>query len=130
MRRAVCLGLILLFWLGPLAEILPANAESRLPMCCRRQGAHHCSMSSSSMASMESQSSSGSAPALSAPSHCSNYPGWIFQSTGPIKALVASLASLPVLLAKPHSPAAIRAAARLSELRTRANRGPPAFDIG
>ena len=129
MRRIVCLGMILLFWLGPLAAILPANAESRLPACCRRHGAHHCSMSGA-MASMADQSSSGSTPALTAPARCSSYPGWMLASTEPVEALMASLTGMPVLLAKPHSPAASRAASRLSELRTRANRGPPLSNIG
>jgi len=129
MRRTVCAGLILLFWLGPLAAILPANAESQFPVCCRRHGAHHCSMSGA-MATMANESSSASAPALTAPARCSSYPGSMLASIGPVEALAASPVTLPVLLARPHSPAAIRTAARLSELRTRANRGPPVSNIG
>jgi hypothetical protein len=47
----------------------------------------------------------------------------------PVEALAASPAGLPALLAEPHSPSASRAAARLSQIRTRAGRGPPSFDI-
>lgn len=129
MRRTICLGLILLFWLGPLAAVLPANSELRLPACCRRHGAHHCAMSAE-MATKAAQSSYSSAPALTVPAHCSSFPDYILPSTGTIEALAASPLSFPVLLAKPHSPAAIRAAARLSALRTRANRGPPVSDLG
>jgi len=117
--------LILSFWLGPLAAILPANSESRLPACCRRHGAHHCVMS----AEMAAQVDFGSAPMLTAPLHCPSYPGSVVPSTEPVQALAASPAGLPVLLAVAHSPAASRAAARLSQIRTRAGRGPPAFAI-
>jgi len=127
MRRTVCLGLILLFWLGPLAAILPANAETRLPVCCRRDGAHHCAMSAS-VATY--QSSSATESALRAPVRCSSYPGNMLASTKPVEALTASATDLSVPLARPHSPAAIRAAVRTSELRIRSNRGPPISTIG
>jgi hypothetical protein len=85
---------------------------------------------SGAMASIANQSSPASTPGLTTSAHCSSYPGWMLASTGPVEALLASPASLPVLLAKLHSPTAARAAARLSELRTRDNRGPPVSDIG
>lgn len=129
MRQTVCASLILIFWLGPLAAILPANSELRLPACCRRHGVHHCAMSAG-MAPVSDQSSTSSAPALTAPAHCSSYPGCMLSSTGPVEALVASPLTAPVLLSTTHSPAAARAAARLSVLRTRANRGPPVSNIG
>jgi hypothetical protein len=66
MRRIVGMFLVLLFWLGPLAAILPVNAELRLPACCRRLGAHHCTMSA--------QAVSGSTPVFSASLHCPNFP--------------------------------------------------------
>ena len=125
MRRTLCMFLILSFWLGPLAAILPANSESRLPACCRRHGAHHCAMS----ADMAAQVASGSAPMLTAPSHCPSYPGSVVPSTEPVQALAASPAGLPALLAEPRLPSASRAAGRLSQIRTHAGRGPPAFGI-
>ena len=125
MRRTLCILLILSYWLGPLAELLPANAESRLPACCRRHGAHRCAIS----AAMAALAASGSRPSVAAPSHCPYYPGSMAAATEPDQALAASPAGLPVLLAKAHSFAASRAAARLSQIRTRAGRGPPSFDI-
>lgn len=125
MRRTLCAFLILSFWLGPLTAILPASAESRLPACCRRHGAHHCVMS----AEMAAQVASGSAPFFAAPSHCDSYPGCMVLFTEPVQAVAASPAGLPLLLAEPHSPLASRAEARLSQIRTRASRGPPTFDI-
>jgi hypothetical protein len=125
MRRTVGVFLILLFWLGPLAAVLPAGTESRLPACCRRLGAHHCVMS----AAMASLPPPGSTPVFAPSSHCPAFPGTPAASTIPVHALAASSASMPALFAQPHAPAASRAVARLSQLRTRANRGPPASYI-
>lgn len=124
MRRLLSIFLILLFWLGPLAAILPANAESRLPACCRRHGTHHCAMSAEQYA-QTTQASSSSNPVLTAPSHCPYFPGSMAVATTPIHALASSSADPPVLPAKAHSLAASRAGARLSQIRTRAGRGPP-----
>jgi len=129
MRRGFSIFLILLFGLGPLAAALSASDESRLPPCCRRHGAHHCSMSARTMAMM-AQSVPGSAPIFSAPAHCPLFPACTAVSAAPVLALAASPVSLPVLLAQPHAPAATPAAARLSRIRTRAGRGPPATNLG
>jgi len=124
MRRKLSIFLILLFWLGPLAAILPASPESRLPACCRRHGAHHCAISAA-IASMSAQMSTGSAPAVTASSHCPSYPGYLVATTESVEALAASPVHLPPLLEKIHSLVASRGAARLSQIRTRAGRGPP-----
>jgi hypothetical protein len=127
MRRGISIFLILFFWLGPLAANLPASEDnSRLPSCCRRHGAHHCAMSTR-MAAIGSQT--GSAPIATAPSHCPSFPDYPAASTTPVHALAASPLSLPVLLAQAHSPSASRAAARLSQIRTLAGRGPPASNL-
>jgi hypothetical protein len=118
MRRALTIFLILNFWLGPLAAILPASDESRLPPCCRRHGAHHCAMAMHMAASGKS--------IFTAPATCPSFPGYSAVLPSTIPAMAASTVSLPVLLAQPHSPAAGRAAARLSQIRTRVGRGPPA----
>ncbi|MGD0522435.1 MAG: hypothetical protein ABSA48_14350 [Terracidiphilus sp.] len=123
MRRSLSIFLILFFWLGPLAAILPVSDESRLPPCCRRHGAHHCAMSMR-MAAMKAQAASGK-PFFTAPATCPLFPGYTAAPVSTIPALAASPARLPVLLAQPHSPAAGRAAARLRQVRTRAGRGPP-----
>jgi hypothetical protein len=127
MRRALTIFLILNFWLGPLAAILPASEDSRLPPCCRRHGAHHCAMAMR-MAAMMAQAASGK-PTFTAPNTCPSYPGSAALLPPVIPALAAATVSLPVPLAQPHSPAAARAAARLSQIRTRAGRGPPATNL-
>src|SRR5664279_6171246 len=70
MRRSLSILLLVLFWLAPLAALLPGSDEARLPACCRRHGVHHCTMSADS-------SGAAAAPGhhLSAPSQCPRLPG-------------------------------------------------------
>jgi hypothetical protein len=124
MRRWLSIFLILFFGLGPLAAALPDDDDSRLPSCCRRNGVHHCAMSMR-MAALISQSASDSAPIFTTPATCPYFPGYAPASISTIQALTATPVSLPALLAQAHSPASSRAAARLSQIRTRAGRGPP-----
>jgi len=125
MRRLPSIFLILFFWLGPLAATLPASDDdSRLPPCCRRHGAHHCAMSAR-MRAMMAGAASNSNPAFTAPVTCPCFPGCTAGPATATHALAASGVSLPIMLAQAHSPAAARAAARLSQIRTRAGRGPP-----
>jgi hypothetical protein len=129
MRRGISIFLILFFWLGPLAAMLPASEDdSRLPPCCRRHGAHHCAMSVR-MAALMSQATSSGKPIFTAPSTCHYFPGTLAGPTLNTLALAMSPVRLPVLQARPHSPAAGRADARLSQIRTRAGRGPPASKL-
>jgi hypothetical protein len=46
-RRLLAISLLLLFGFPLISPLfaLTANAEMNLPACCRRNGAHHCSMS-------------------------------------------------------------------------------------
>jgi hypothetical protein len=127
MRRLLSIFLVAFFSLGPLAATLEASDDARLPACCRRHGVHHCAMNMQ-MASEIANAASGSA-VLTAPSTCPAFPASTAATvTGP-QALAASSVSLPVLLAQRNSPAASRASACLSMLRTRAGRGPPASSI-
>ena len=127
MRRSLSIFLILFFWLGPLAALLPASDDSILPPCCRRHGAHHCAMAMR-FAAMMAKAASGK-PILAAPLTCPMCPGYTTATISTISALAASPVNLPVLLAQPHSPAVGRAAARMSQIRSRAGRGPPAATL-
>jgi hypothetical protein len=60
---------------------------------------------------------------------CPLFPGFRAATAATTDALTTSTVSLPVLLAHAHSPAAGRAAARLSQVRTRTSRGPPALAL-
>lgn len=129
MKRILSTCMILMFVLGPLAEALPASAESSLPACCRRHGTHHCAMSAEK-AAKAAQATTSSTPVLTAPSRCPSYPCSIAASTTPAFAMVASATGLPVLFAQDHLPAAGDAAAQQSQIRTCAGRGPPSFLLG
>jgi len=127
MRHGFAIFLILFFSLGPLADALPGSEDLRLPPCCRRHGAHHCAMYLR-YAAARAEAESGK-PVFSAPSTCPCCPGYIGALPSTVHALAAAPASLPVLLARAHSPAAGRAAARLSQISTRASRGPPGLNL-
>jgi hypothetical protein len=123
MRRTLSILLVLFFGLGPLAATLGAEEDTSLPACCRRLGAHHCAMRIGDAATM-ADAASGKA-GLRAPSTCPSFPDYAAATTSALHALPASSVTLPSLLAQPHSPAAGRAAARLSQIRTRSGRAPP-----
>jgi len=67
MRRALSILLMLLFGAGPLSFVFTASAETSLPECCRRHGAHHCTVGD-----RQAQTSTGDV--LKVPSRCSQYP--------------------------------------------------------
>jgi hypothetical protein len=123
MRRALSISLIFFFGLGPLAATLGAGGDAGLPACCRRHGAHHCAMSMSTAAAML-DTAPGNA-IFTAPGTCPEFPGGAAATTTASQAMTAESVGLPALLAEPHTPQAARAAARLSQIRTRAGRGPP-----
>ena len=123
MQRALSIFLILFFGFGPLSAASQESDESRLPACCRRHGAHHCAMSDSMMARM-AEAVSGQTT-FTTPSHCPLYPNGCCVPNAPVHALGPSTNGLAVLLAEDHSPVAARSAARMSQVRTRTDRGPP-----
>ena len=127
MRRTLAIFLVLLFSLAPLAAALDVSTgsgdDARLPACCRRHGAHHCEMSAQT-AALLAAAASGKAT-LTAPSTCPAFPTSLAATVSAPQALAAAGISLPELPTKVHSPAASRAAARISQLRNRGDRGPP-----
>jgi hypothetical protein len=124
MRRILSIFFVLLFGLSPLSAALGAEEDTRIPACCRRLGAHHCAISMGRAATM-AEAASGR-HIVKAPATCPLFPGYTAATASAPQALTASPLSLPSLLTQSHSPAASRAAARLSQIRTRASRGPPA----
>jgi len=124
MRRALSILLVLFFSLGPLAATLWASGETRLPVCCRRQGAHHCAMSVGEAAM--AAAIDVHQRFVRTPSTCPAFPVATAATTSGPQALTSTPVSLAVLLAQPHSSAAGRAVARISQIRTRSGRAPPA----
>jgi hypothetical protein len=64
---------------------------------------------------------------LKAPATCPFFPGSSAATISAPQALTAAPVSLPALIAQPHSPPGARAAARMSQPRTHAGRGPPSL---
>jgi hypothetical protein len=123
MRRTLSISLVLLLWLGPLAAVLPGISESRLPFCCRRHGAHHCAMDADQAAAQND----GSGPVISAPSRCPQFPAAIATTPAPAFAPAGSPATTPALRVGIYAPGSSRDAARMGQLRSQADRGPPAL---
>ena len=127
MRRALAIFLVMLFSMAPLAAALDASIgaddDAGLPACCRRHGAHHCDMSTQNAAILAAVASG--IVVATAPATCPAFPGSLAATVSAAQALAVSAPGLPMLLAQFRSPAASRAAARVSRCRTRDDRGPP-----
>ena len=74
MRRGFSIFLILFFGLGPLSAFVDSSQDAGLPACCRRHGAHHCTMYAEIMA-MRAGRSIDPTPSFSAPPTCPLYHG-------------------------------------------------------
>ena len=127
MKRGVGVFLILVFWLGPLAAVLQANTESRLPACCRRHGAHRCAMAGEASESSASQPAS---PFVGSPSHCPRFPAAAPASTASLYAVAASALLWPGLAAQALTAAVSASTAFLPPLRSHTVRGPPTSLLG
>jgi hypothetical protein len=119
MRRGASILLLIFFLLGPLAAAL-GDDDASLPACCRRNGAHHCSMARLRAAIMASGQ-----PIVTAPATCPSYPGDNALTTAPLHGLAPAIAAEFALRTAPHSPAAAHATARFAAVRTRSSRAPP-----
>ena len=117
MRRGLSISLILLLWLPALAGLLPAWGESRLPFCCRRQGAHHCAS--------EVAQNDGPGTSFRAPSRCPQFPGARPAIVPPIFFIARIAAHGPALVSGFYTRVSRREAARAGLLRAQADRGPP-----
>ena len=116
MRRIVSILLVALFWAGPVSALLPASADTQLPACCRRHGAHHCAMTSASSVQPFT------AGTFAAPERCPFY-----RRSGPATAPTFTPAAQSALAELPQAPVTFAAAraAVLHRARTQASRGPP-----
>jgi hypothetical protein len=123
MRRLLSITLVAMLGLPSVMAMLPASNESRLPACCRRDGAHHCAMSAGMTARMMEYVSR--TPGFSAPSHCPLYPAHASPATAPQFALTRSPANPPAFLKQIHAAIPYQASAPSSDLLAAANRGPP-----
>ena len=119
MRRISASSLLaaICFWL--IAPLVLAGGEANLPACCRRNGAHHCAMSS------EDASADG-AVWHSTGSKCSSFPA---ASEAPSRAALAAsrncAAIVTAMVRQSSVPQRAEVIYRLSFSRSRHKRGPP-----
>ncbi len=120
---------ILLFGATLLPLIAPmlstgALAQSTLPACCRRNGAHHCTMSATALASMTSATTPGiSAPPQQCPYRQHSLAASHLQVFTPSSAATHST----FLLRAPSASAQAECLRRISFDRSRQKRGPPSL---
>ncbi|WP_058185614.1 hypothetical protein [Terracidiphilus gabretensis] len=95
MRRALSILLVAIFGFASFAPLVQSSHASRLPVCCRRRGVHHCSsmgeMPEDAAARIVAASSgansgtnSGPAATVGAPSRCPLYPGALHATLTPV----------------------------------------------
>jgi hypothetical protein len=133
MRRILSIVLALVVGLGPALASVPANAlglasgwtrkvdESQLPACCRRNGAHHCSMGTAGgIASQDN-----AATTLSAACSCPYWPHALASTAVQAAALRSASHALPVTI-EYHSAHRPVIAAGIADRHSWPQRGPPA----
>jgi hypothetical protein len=125
MRRALSILLITLFGLTPLVALAQSSGSTRLPVCCRRRGAHHCDMPEDAVARIVA-ASSGKMANISAPLRCPLYPGVLHATLTPVFAPVSQCA-VPAALQTAECIHAFSAPqVDSSSFSAHAVRGPPA----
>ncbi|WP_263357326.1 hypothetical protein [Acidicapsa ligni] len=130
MRRILTILLMLVLGIGPAMAAVPTGAlsagwdaiqnDSRLPACCRRNGAHHCAMT-------QMNSGDNKQTSLSAPNCCPCMPHAVASTVVSDYALVGSAAHQSALLSEARTAQASETAARISAMRTWPKRGPPSL---
>jgi hypothetical protein len=117
MRRFLAILLLAAFGLPAVAPLLALgqDADANLPLCCRRNGAHHCTMG---------MAPDSSAPAVSA--RCASFPQP--SAVAPLLKLTALTTAQPLFKlpnATLTSPTQAETQRRISRERSRQTRGPP-----
>lgn len=128
MRRPLSIILILCFILGPLSATLQADNDSRLPVCCRRGGAHHCSMNRAMRALLE-RASSSTTPAFADSPRCPFFPGHVNATVVPFHALARSRAQVAAPALHICALPAFASLRILAPARDHNTRGPPLAPI-
>jgi hypothetical protein len=128
MRRCLSIFLILTFALGPLSALADGSEDANLPACCRRNGAHHCSLAAH-MAAMRAMAQQDGTPFFAAQTVCRYYPAAATAFSTPPPALAVSAARGPVLSAHLRSVPGASSVPKSNPSRTHAGRGPPANSL-
>jgi hypothetical protein len=120
MRRLSAIALLVAVVYSFFLPVLLAEAESDLPACCRRNGAHRCEMAGGA---------DSSAPEYrTIPQRCPAFPGWpAVPVTGAAALPKDSLAIFAALVSHPAFQPQTAARGRVSFSRSRQKRGPPSL---
>jgi hypothetical protein len=120
-RRLLAITLSLLFSFPLISPLfaLTGDASANLPICCRRNGAHHCGVN------MAMNTSGSGLKLIPRPEHCPAYP----QATNAVPHLQLAVPTASLLFAEavshPSVKPQIQALARIARDRSRHKRGPP-----
>lgn len=125
LRRISSILLLLLYWLGPFIALLPASAESRLPPCCRRNGAHHCTMNMAERMGLESGAHHFAAPSTK----CPRCPTSVRIAPTQAPSLVTNPARVLAASSHPNGVPQSESRRRISRDRSRLKRGPPQLHL-
>jgi hypothetical protein len=120
-RRLLTITLLFLFSLPLISPALAvvASQGANLPICCRKNGAHHCML-------MQQTESSGPEVRLSAiPQHCPAYPAVVTQIKHGDLSLHAASLIFAEIVSHPSIKTQTQARARVALDRSRQKRGPP-----
>jgi hypothetical protein len=118
MRRLLAILLLAAFGLPVVAPLLAfgQDTEANLPICCRRNGAHHCTMVSGKQSNNPSISS-----------RCSSFPQpRVVAAHLTLASLIATQPLIKLPLATQAESARAETQRRISRERSRHKRGPPA----
>ena len=119
MRRILSLAMLLVFCFPLIAPLFASGPETSLPACCRRDGAHHCSMGTA-MLGMQ-----GGTRWSSLQSKCPNYPKAVTVAGVGHWFLVKPQMQFADVVAHPSARPQTEARYRISFGRSRQKRGPP-----
>jgi hypothetical protein len=126
MRRVPAILLLAVFSYSLIGAALWADADSRLPACCRRDGKHHCAMMNMDQGAAEAQSPGLAVRAVT--TRCPFFPkgGAVLPHSGAALLTGAPPARVAVLY-QMAAPAQAAAGYRFSFDRSHQKRGPPSL---
>ena len=120
MRRSLSILLLLLIGLPLIGTLLVSDADVNLPMCCRRNGAHHC------MGDMAMSMGTTAGRAVSTVGmKCPAFPKAMAATLWQPAFFVRTQSSFAAIVAHPAGQPQTEARYRIAFSRSRQKRGPP-----
>jgi hypothetical protein len=143
MRRLLSILLLIVLGLGPAIAAVPANAfsdgmreglragmagqpnDSQLPACCRRNGKHHCALSTHTYSRLGAHRET----TIAANDCCPCPPQSVVATAPSIAAIIPGNMTSAALLSEFRTLQSIPPQARLTDRRSQPKRGPPPTQI-